>query len=50
MNIIAKKSKKSYGSSIEKYMASEEERNEAIDKFIGSFGDDDEDDEEDFDF
>lgn len=47
---MAKKSKKSYGSSIDKYMKSEEERNDAIDKFLGSFGDDDEDDEEDLDF
>lgn len=47
---MAKKSKKSYGSAINKYMPSEEERNDAIDKFLGSFGDDDEEDEEDFDF
>lgn len=49
---MAKKSKKSYGSAIDKYMPSEEERNDAIDKFINFFGDDDDDgeDEEDFDF
>lgn len=46
MNIIAKKSKKNYGSAIDKYMASEEERNDAIEKFLGSFGDDDEDDDD----
>ena len=47
---MAKKSKKSYGSAIDKYMASEEEWNDAIDKFLGSFGDDDEEDEDEIDF
>ncbi len=36
---MAKKSKKSYGVTNGKYTASEAERNDAIDKFIGSFGD-----------
>lgn len=43
---MAKESKKSYGAAIDKYMKPEEEQRDAIHKFIGSFGDDYEEAEE----